>query len=174
MSIKEAKLVIEEYGLVTDEYTIEIVLEAINKYQNARNLLIEGLKPEYKYLKKLSKLLAMIDEKPSYDTNAEKIATLMHDIYKIVSRDSEKKGEDFLLLMSKIDVRKTFKPTDLELWVMQYLGGREFIAKINFQDPNQLNRRILNAIERYRDVQNNSSNPLIENNLINNIKLVSR
>ncbi len=149
MSIKEANVIIDEYGLSPNEHTIEIVLEAINKFGNARNVLLEGLKPEYQYLKKLSKLLAMLDTKPSYDADSEAIASLMHDIYKVVSRDSEDRGEDFFDLLKKINVRKTFHPTHLQLWVMEYLGGRKFIAEINFQEPNTLHRKIQNAIKKY-------------------------
>jgi len=61
MSIKEAKIIIDEYGLSTNEDTIEIVLEVISKFGSARAVLVEGLKPKYQYLKKLSKLLAMLE-----------------------------------------------------------------------------------------------------------------
>ena len=171
MSIKQAKIIIDEYGLNTDEDTIEIVLEAISKFGNAKNVLIEGLKPEFKYLKKLSKLLAMLDEKQSYDLEAEKIAVLMHNIYKIVLKDSEAKGEDFLGLLRRINVRQTFNPSDMELWVMQYLGGRDLIAQINLQDPNQLNRRILNAISSYKRLPELENNLKIENNQFQNLKI---
>ena len=149
MSIKEAKVVIDEYGLTTDETTIEVVLEAINKFGSAKNVLIEGLKPEYKFLKKLSKLLAMVGVEKTTDAEAEKIATLMHSIYKVVLKDSISKGEDFNKLMKNINVRKSFEITEKQLWVMQNLGGREFITKINYEDANLLNRKILVALERY-------------------------
>jgi len=171
VSIKQAKIIIDEYGLNRDEDTIEIVLETINKFGNAKNVLIEGLKPEFKYLKKLSKLLAMLDEKQSYDLEAEKIATIMHDIHKVVLRDSEAKGEDFLDLLSRINVRETFNPSDMQLWVMQYLGGRDLIAKINLQDANQLQRRILNAISKFNRLPELSDTLAIENNLFRNIKI---
>ncbi len=170
MSIKEAKVIIDEYGLNTDEDTIEIVLDAINKFGSAKNVILEGLKPQYKYLKKLSKLLAMLDEKQSFDVEAEKIATLMHDIYKVVSLDSRKTGEDFLELLKKINVRKTFNPTDLELWVMNHIGGRELIAKINYQDPNLLNRKILDAIEKYKRFPTSSQDLQIEHKIFNSIR----
>ncbi|MEA1982444.1 MAG: hypothetical protein U9N39_02775 [Campylobacterota bacterium] len=171
MSIKEAKIIIDEYGLVTDENTIEIVLEVIDKFGSAKNVLIEGLKPKYQYLKKLSKLLAMLDEKQTYDLEAEKIATLMHDIHKVVLRDSQKNGEDFLDLLRRINVRETFNPSSMELWVMQYLGGRDLIAKINLQEANQLQRRILNAISKYNLLPKLSDELLIENSTLNNIKI---
>lgn len=164
--MKEAKLIIQEYGLNTDEDTFEVVLEVINKFGNARNVLLEGLKPEYKYLKKLSKLLAMLDEKPTYSLEAEEISTLMHDIHKVVTRDSEKSGKDFLELIRTINVQETFKPTPMQTWVMNYLGGRELIAKINLQDPNQLIRRITNAIEKYQRTPELSSTLAIENNSV--------
>ena len=157
MSIKEAKVVIDEYGLTTDETTIEVVLEVIQKFGSAKNVLIEGLKPKYMYLKKLSKLLAMLDVKPSNDVEAEKIASLMHSIYKVVLQDSIKTGEDFTELLSKINVRKSFDVNSMQLWVMQYLGGREFIAKINYEDPNNLNRKIRDAINKFQTLPQSSS-----------------
>jgi len=169
VSIKQAKIIIDEYGLNSDEDTIEIVLEIIDKFGNAKNVLIEGLKPEFKYLKKLSKLLAMLDEKQSYDIEAEKIAVLMHDIHKVVLKDSLSRGEDFLNLLSRINVRETFNPSKMELWVIQYLGGRDLIAKINLQDANQLQRRILNAISKYNRLPDLSDDLLIENNSFQNL-----
>ena len=163
MSIKEAKVIIDEYGLTTDEATIEIVLDAINKFGSAKNVLIEGLKPQYKFLKKLSKLLAMLGVEKSSNNDAEKIATLMHSIYKVVLKDSISRGEDFTELMSKINVRKSFEIDEMQLWVMQHLGGREFIAKINYEDANGLNRKILVAIENYKRLLDTSSNLQITN-----------
>ena len=155
MSIKEAKIIIDEYGLNTDEETIEIVLDLINKFGSARNILIEGLKPEYKFLKKLSKLLAMSGIKKTFDTDtdAEDIANLIHSIYKTVLKDSEESGQKFSDLLRRINVRETFKPNEMQLWVMQNLGGREFISKINYQDPNNLHRMIAKSIESYKKLQ---------------------
>ena len=172
MSIKEAKLIINEYDLSADEDTYEIVLESINKFGSARNVLIEGLKPEYKYLKKVSKLLAMLDEKPSYDADAEDISKLMHTIYKTVSRDSQASGEDFMKLMASINVRETFAPSQMQVWVMNYIGGRELIANITKQEPNQLKRRILDAIKKYQRLAEVSSSLEIENKSINNLKTI--
>lgn len=167
--MKEAKLIIQEYGLSTDEETFEVVLEVINKFGTARNVLIEGLKPEYKYLKKLSKLIAMLDEKQTFDLEAEQLSSLMHSINHVVTKDSESRGEDFLTLLSRLDIQKTFNPSDMQLWVMNYLGGRELIAQINLQDANQLIRRIINAIEKYQRAPELSTNLAIENNVINSI-----
>ena len=172
MSIKQAQVIMQEYGLNGDEDTIEIVLDVINKFGSAKNVMIEGLKPEYKFLKKLSKLLAMLDEKQTYDLEAERIATLMHDIHKVVLKDSEEKGEDFLDLLRRINVRETFKPNDMQLWVMQYLGGRELISNINLQEANQLNRRILSAISKYTLLPELDSTLAIENRAFQNIKLL--
>ncbi len=171
--MQEAKLLIQEYGLSTDEATFEVVLEVINKFGTARNVLVEGLKPEYQYLKKLSKLLAMLDEKPTYDLEAEEISALMHSINHVVTKDSESRDEDFLTLLNKLNIRKSFKPSDMQVWVMNFLGGREFIAKINLQDPNQLIRRITNAIEKYERNPELASTLALENNPIKNMKLIN-
>lgn len=171
--MQEAKLLIQEYGLSTDEASFEVVLEVIDKFGSARNVLVEGLKPEYQYLKKLSKLIAMLDEKPVYDIQAEDISALMHSINHVVTKDSESRSEDFLTLLSTLDIRRTFKPSDMQIWVMNYIGGRELIAKINLQDPNQLIRRIISAIEKYERTPELSSVLAIENNAIKNMKLIN-
>ena len=164
MSIKEAKLIISEYDLNTDESTFEVVLEVINKFGSAKNVLIEGLKDEYKYLKKLSKLLAMLDEKKKYDSEVEEISTLMHAIYKTVSMDSESKGEDFDLLLRRVQIHHL---SQMQRWVMNDIGGREMIGKIIYQEPNHLARQILNSINKYQRLLESSPNLLIENKLKN-------
>ena len=165
----QAKTVLNEFQInVTDE-SFEYALEAINKFGSAKNVILEGLKPEYKYLTRLSKLLAIIDEKKSFDEESEKISSLMYDIYRTVSKDSESKGEDFMKLLSTINVRKTFNPSDMELWVMNYIGGRKLISKITYQEPNQLQKKILDAIAKYRNLSELSTDLAIENKDINNL-----
>lgn len=171
MSIKEAKLIVNEYDLSTDESSFEIALEALAKFGSARAVLVEGLKPEYKYLKRASKLLAMLDEKPQRDAEADKISSLMYDIYKTVSNDSKSRGEDVRELMAAINVRKTFNPSDKELWVMNYLGGREFILNITYQEPNALNRKIVQALNRYENLAETPTQNAIENRHIHDLAI---
>ena len=168
--MKDAKLIIDEYGLSTDEATFEVVLEVMSKFGSARNVLIEGLKPKYQYKTKLSKLLAMLDERPTFNLEAEELSILMHDIYKTASIESERTGDDFLSLMRRIKIREVFKPSDMQIWVMESLGGRKFISKINFEEPNQLIRKINTAIEKYQRLPELSSTLAIENNSIKNMQ----
>jgi len=171
MSIKEAKLIINEYDLSTDESSFEIALEARAKFGSARAVLLEGLKPQYKYLKKVSKLLAMLDEKPQRDADAEAISSLMYEIYKTVSNDSKSRGEDIRELMAAINVRKTFNPTNKELWVMNYLGGREFILNITYQEPNALERKIVEALKKYDNLEETPNQDAIQNKHIHDLAI---
>ncbi|WP_324172586.1 hypothetical protein [Sulfurimonas sp.] len=161
MSIKEAKLIISEYDLNTDEDTFEVVLEVINKFGSARKVLMEGLKPDYKYLKKLSKLLAMLDEKETFDGEAEEISIVMHSIYKKVSKDSESSGEDFNSLLARVKVHHL---PQMQRWVINDIGGRKMIGKVTLQEPNQLRRQILNSIKKYQRLEE-LPNLAIENKL---------
>ncbi|PHQ91924.1 MAG: hypothetical protein COB42_02965 [Sulfurimonas sp.] len=170
--MKEAQIIIEEYGLNTDEKSVEFVLELLDKYGTVRNVLIEGLKPEYKYLKKLSKILAMLDGKSSYDLEAEEISTLMHSINFVVANDSEEKGEDYLLLLNTLDIRKTFNLSQMQIWVMNYLGGREFISEVNLQDANELIKKIIRAMEKYEYTSDMLPSTVIENKAIKDMKLI--
>ncbi|MEO1954644.1 MAG: hypothetical protein ABGW74_08060 [Campylobacterales bacterium] len=88
----------------------------------------------------------MLDEKPSSSNEAKQIANLMHSIYKVVLKDSMKNGEDFSKLLR----------------LMQYLVGRELIAKINYQDANVLNRNIVDALNKYNMLISDSANKLIK------------
>ncbi|MBL0708193.1 MAG: hypothetical protein JJW00_04015 [Sulfurimonas sp.] len=162
MSIKESKLIISEYDLNTDEATFEVVLEAIGKFGSAKRVLIEGLKPEYKYLKKLSKLLAMLDEKETFDDEANDISILMHSIYKTVSKDSESSGEEFNSLLSRINVHHL---SVMQRWVINDIGGREMIAKVTLEEPNHLRRKILESIKKYERLKELSPNLVIENKI---------
>ncbi|MCK9492590.1 MAG: hypothetical protein M0Q24_10945 [Sulfurimonas sp.] len=171
MSIKEAKLIVNEYDLSTDESSFEIALEALAKFGSARAVLLEGLKPQYKYLKKVSKLLAMLDEKPQNDADAQAISSLMYEIYKTVSNDSKSRGENIRDLMAAINVRKTFNPSNKELWVMNYLGGREFILNITYQEPNALERKIIEALKKYDTFADTPNQDVIENRHINDLAI---
>jgi len=65
----------------------------------------------------------------------------------------KKSAQDFSDLLRRINVRETFKPSEMQLWVMQSLGGRDLIAKINFQDPNSLHRMIAKSIQSYKKLK---------------------
>ena len=170
--MKEAKVIIEEYGLSTDEATVEVVLEVLHKFGTARNILVEGLKPKYQYLKKLSKLLAMLDDKPAYDAQAEDILSLLHSINHVVAKDSATSDTSFITLLNSLDIRKAFDLSQTQIWVMNEIGGRELIAQINLQDANGLIRKIINAIERYERNPELSSSLALENNEIRSMKLI--
>ena len=90
-------------------------------------------------------------EKTIVDTRAEDISTLMHSIYHVVSKDSQKSKESYLSLLNKLNIRKTFNPSNLQIWVMEYLGGREFISKIIFEDASLLFAFGTKTIQNFRD-----------------------
>ena len=173
--MREAKIILEEYGIPVNEESLEVAMDAVEKFGSAKNVLIEGLKPEYLYLKKFSKLLAIMDEKQTYDIEAEDVATLLHDINRTILNDSQSKGEDYMKLLASINIRKTFNPTEMQIWVMNYIGGRELISEINKQEPNQLKRRIVAAIEKYKLLENKSEALGIENkNLHGQISAITK
>jgi len=159
----QAKTVLTEFQIAMSDDSFEYALEAINKFGNAKNVILEGLKPEYKYLTRLSKLLALINEKESFSDDAETIASLIYAIYKRVSEDSEKMDEDFMSLMTRINIRKTFNPSEMELWVMNHIGGRELISKVTYEDPNLLHKKIVNAIKMYKRLPKPSADLALEN-----------
>lgn len=84
-----------------------------------------------------------------HEAEARVIATLMHDINKIVLSESESKGEDYFRLMMALNVRKSFQLTDKQAYVMNEIGGREAIIKINTTEPNTLERKIIESLKRY-------------------------
>lgn len=84
-----------------------------------------------------------------HESEACVIATLMHDINKIVIQESISKGEDYYRLMMALNVRKSFHLTDKQAYVLNEIGGRDTIIKINTTEPNTLERRIIESLKRY-------------------------
>ena len=84
-----------------------------------------------------------------HEAEARIIATLMHDINKIVLQEAESKGEDYYRLMMALNVRVSFSLTDKQAYVMNEIGGRDAIIKINTTEPNTLERKIIESLKRY-------------------------
>ena len=84
-----------------------------------------------------------------YEAEASVIATLMHDINKIVIQESEAKGVGYYELMMALNVRKSFQLTEKQAYVMNEIGGREAIMKINTTEPNTLERKIIESLKRF-------------------------
>lgn len=84
-----------------------------------------------------------------YEAEATVIATLMHDINKVVIMEAESKGIDYYRLMMALNVRESFQLTDKQAYVMNEIGGREAIVKINTTEPNTLERKIIESLKRY-------------------------
>jgi hypothetical protein len=84
-----------------------------------------------------------------HEAEARVIASLLHDINKIVTQTAESKGIDYLQLMKAIRIRESFNLTDKQAYVMNEIGGREVIMKINTTEPNTLERKIIESLKKY-------------------------
>lgn len=80
---------------------------------------------------------------------AKIIATLLHDVNKVVTVESQAKGIGYVQLMRAIDIRATFNLTPKQSYVMNEIGGREAIMSINTTEPNTLERKIIESLKKY-------------------------
>lgn len=103
-----------------------------------------------------------------HESEARVISTLMHDINKIVTQESISKGEDYYRLMMALNVRKSFNLTDKQAYVMNELGGREAIIKINTTEPNTLERKIIQLLVKF-DNENAGKTLAVARNMTANL-----
>ena len=98
-------------------------------------------------------------DEPESDTEYEArvIATLMHDIQKVVTTESQAKGLDYVKLMRVVDIRTTFRLTPQQAYVMNEIGGREIIMRINNFEPNILENKITEALKKYKREKTNKA-----------------
>jgi len=82
------------------------------------------------------------------ENEARVIATIMHDINKVVTIESQAKSIDYVKLMKAADIRATFGLTPKQAYVMNEIGGREAIMKINTTEPNTLERKIIESLRK--------------------------
>lgn len=103
-----------------------------------------------------------------HEAEARVIASLMHDINKIVINESQSKGEGYFELMMALNIRKSFQLSDKQSYVMNEIGGREAIMKINITEPNTLERRIIESLKKFE--HNNSGKTIaLANNMSRNL-----
>lgn len=92
-----------------------------------------------------------------YEIKAKEILKKMHGINRRISDEAEARGEDYFKLLKAAKIKESFDLDDLEVWVLNDIGGRETISKVNYFEPNSLNTKIENSVKKYYNrVENNS------------------
>lgn len=109
---------------------------------------------EYKFLRGMDRIKIVFQKlygspASNIEREAKIIATLMHDIQKLVTLESQAKGYDYLKLMRDVNIRKTLNLTDKQAYAMNQSGGREMIMRINTIDPYWLEKVIIDALNQY-------------------------
>lgn len=77
------------------------------------------------------------------------IVAILHDINKVITKDSQAKGEDYVKLMAVCNIAVSFNLTQKQVYVMNDIGGRELIMKINETEPNMIERKTVDSIKKY-------------------------
>lgn len=92
--------------------------------------------------------------KSDMDLEAEVICSLLHSINKTALHEAEAKGEGYKQIMASMNIRVTFSLSDMQAWVINEIGGRNFIMDINRTEPNSLHRMVLEHLNKYerRDI----------------------
>lgn len=145
----KTKLSIEGGAFVDAEIESYVVALKASQYQDFFNALSGDEFRFYKGIDRVSIVAKRFTPESYHESEARVIATLMHDINKIVLSEAESKGEDYYRLMMALNVRKSFQLTDKKAYVMNEIGGREAIIKINTTEPNTLERKIIESLKRY-------------------------
>ncbi|MBU0631381.1 hypothetical protein KKA17_01935 [bacterium] len=156
--MKSVKILADEYGLDTEEYTIELLLELLDKFGSLNNVLKEGLKPEYKFLKKRSKIIAMLGDS-LLDEDSHKIDNFIsycHALNHAISTQAITMAYSYEELLNKLKIKETiskWKESEEEInetdWVLNRLGGKNFIKTIILQEPNQLRKNVKLVFDQY-------------------------
>jgi|SRR3990167_3285147 len=93
--------------------------------------------------------------KNDFIAEAKEIVSLMHSMNKTALSHAEEKGEGYIQILNKIDMRLTFNLSDKQVCVLNELGGKKIIMKVNEQEPNSLERKVIEQLEKYlhRDIK---------------------
>ncbi len=93
--------------------------------------------------------------KNDFIAEAKEIVSLMHSINKTALKEAEAKGDGYIQIMASMNIRVSFGLTDKQAHVINEIGGREYIMKVNETEPNSLERKVIEQLEKYshRDIK---------------------
>ena len=97
--------------------------------------------------------------KNDFIAEAKEIVSLMHSINKTALKEAEAKGDGYIQIMASMNIRVTFGLTDKQAHIINEIGGREYIMKVNETEPNSLERKVVEQLEKYahRDIKHLSA-----------------
>jgi len=109
---------------------------------------------EYKFLKGMDRIKIVFkklygSQETNLENDAKVIATMMHDVHKLVTSESQMKGYDYVKLMRAVNIRSTLNLTDKQAYAMNQVVGKEVIMRINTIDPIWLEKVIIEALQKY-------------------------
>jgi len=93
--------------------------------------------------------------KNDFIAEAKEIVSLMHSINKTAIYESQARGIGYVQFMAGLKIRETFNLSDKQAHVINEIGGREYIMKVNETEPNSLERKVVEQLEKYahRDIK---------------------
>lgn len=171
MSYSQARELMHSIEANDTESNFEVALEVISKYGSCRNAMMQAVKIDYKRRDEL--LYALLGESESQDVSpiVKELAKKMHSINRQISADAEARGEDYFKLLKAANIREAVDLSDLEVWVLNEIGGREVISRVNRFEPNNLHRILESAVKKYQNRIEHAPMNAIEN--LANIKRVT-
>jgi len=102
--------------------------------------------------------------KSDFIAEAKEIVSLMHSINKTALKEAEARGIGYVQFMAGLKIRETFGLSDKQAHVINELGGRKYIMDINTTEPNSLEHKVVEQLEKYsnRDIKQLGNNKLAE------------
>ena len=93
--------------------------------------------------------------KNDFIAEAKEIVSLMHSINKTALKEAEAKGDGYIQIMASMNIRLSFGLSNKQAHIINEIGGREYIMKVNETEPNSLERKVIEQLEKYshRDIK---------------------
>ncbi len=161
----QVRQLLDALGAGTHDDNVQVAMDVLDRFGSYRNAMLEASKIDFK--KKDELLFALLEEvELDYTADVKRISALMHTINRTAVVESEKTGNDYYKLLSNIDIKKTFGLSDMDVFVLNAVGGRKVIMKVNRYEPNQLCRLIEKQVIRFKCRPEEPSDTLIDNRVM--------
>ena len=159
---EQAELLLQGLNINNEDLATE-AYKAVTMYGGYKRALIECGK--LSFMNGTMKLLQIIKDNTDYSQEAEELFNIIHSTHKLAMSHSISIGSDYFRELERFNIRKMFKLSDKQVWVLNEIGGREYISQINKKEPNTVVRKLNELLERY------SYKP--KNEVITNKKILS-
>lgn len=166
-ALKAVQILADEFEVERNEYTIELLMELLETYGSVTMVIKEGLKPEYKFLKKLSKIIALQkdDSDKEYEYKTNRLINYIHELNAAIGNEAVIGKKSYQELLNLLKLKETMQlamkqDTNEMYWVIVRVGGKALVKNINVQEINPLREKIKAVFEQYNHLSKDKKNEL--------------